>query len=129
MFFQMFLSQSDWSILHESIINEINVRLKYTLLTAYLADWWQKSKSVSLDHNGDRPILSEDKFIFPRTWNIWKITCYSCTYLIIISSEIIFIVFSEIFFQVIFEKWDRSYAFKVTLYSLFKFRKCIASFY
>jgi hypothetical protein len=38
-----------------------------TLLTAYIAHWCQKSKSVSLDHNGGRPILSYDKFIFSRT--------------------------------------------------------------
>jgi hypothetical protein len=46
---------------------EIDVRLKYTLLIAFVADWWQKCKSVSLDHNGGRSILSSDKFIFSRT--------------------------------------------------------------
>jgi hypothetical protein len=37
---------------------EINVLLKYTLLTAYVADRWEKSKSFSLDHNGGGLILS-----------------------------------------------------------------------
>jgi hypothetical protein len=41
--------------------------LKYTLPTAYVGNWWQKSKSASLEYNGGCPILSEDKFVFPRT--------------------------------------------------------------
>jgi hypothetical protein len=58
------------------------------------------------DHNADRPILSSDKFIFSRTIafsNIWKTMCYSCTYLIIIASEMIFYsFFLHFFFQAIF---------------------------
>jgi hypothetical protein len=60
-----------------------------------------KIKSVSLDHSGGCPILSEDTFIFSRTKTskiFGKKACYSCTYLIIITSEIIFIVFFLKFF-------------------------------
>jgi hypothetical protein len=44
--------------------------------------------------------------------NIWDATCYNCTYIILITSKMIFIVVVQIFFQAIFEKKDRSYAFK-----------------
>jgi hypothetical protein len=72
--------------------------------------------------HGGCPILSSDKFIFSRTivsYNIWKTMCYSCTYLTIITSEMIFIVFSANFVQAIFEKEDRSYAFNLSINLLF----------
>jgi hypothetical protein len=37
---------------------EINVALKYTLLSSYIADLWQEPRSVSLDHHDGRHILS-----------------------------------------------------------------------
>jgi hypothetical protein len=77
--------------------------LKYTLLTAYVSDGWQKPQSVSLDHNGGCLILSEDKFTFSRTIMseiFGKTMFYSCTYLIIITSEMILIVFfCKMFFK------------------------------
>jgi hypothetical protein len=38
----------------------------YTADSIYVGDWWQKSESVSLDHNASRPILSDDKLTFSR---------------------------------------------------------------
>jgi hypothetical protein len=43
-------------------------------------------------------------FVNQNVYNIRETTCYSCAYLIIINSEMIFIVFSANCFQVIFEK-------------------------
>jgi hypothetical protein len=54
----------------------------------------------SLDRRSGRPISSSEKYIFSRTIasKMFGKMCYSCTYLIIITSEMIFIVFSAIFF-------------------------------
>jgi hypothetical protein len=59
------LSSNQISTIFSAVVhNEINVHLKYTLLTVYITDWWQKSKSASLDHNDVTLFLSEDRFIF-----------------------------------------------------------------
>jgi hypothetical protein len=71
-------------------------------LSVYTIDWWQKSKSASFDHNDGRPIsIWRQIYIFKdhNIKHIWKTKCYSCTYLIIITSETIFTVFLQIFFS------------------------------
>jgi hypothetical protein len=58
-----------------------NVRFKYTLLTAYISDWWQKFTSFSLNHIGGCPILlyysTKGKFYFLRIQ--WTILLYYST--------------------------------------------------
>jgi hypothetical protein len=79
--------------------------LKYALLTTLYASDDRNPRLFY--NNGGRPILSEDKFIFSSTMTskiIGKQRTHSYTYLIIITSEMIFIVFSANLFQAIFEK-------------------------
>jgi hypothetical protein len=52
-----FLTEIKHCQVHVQCTYEINVRLKYTLLPAYITDWWQKFTSGSLDHTGGRPIF------------------------------------------------------------------------
>jgi hypothetical protein len=77
----------DWNIYND---DSLCSRLKKEIKVCFIRAQWRSPYSIFRqiyifkDHN---------------VWNIWKTMCYSCTHLIIISSEMIFIVFLQNVFK------------------------------